>query len=203
MCCCRAYGVVVQPALYSSHFRSTYLPAGLPLLPPLHALSPAPASPPPTRYEDEVLEDLKKRTGGKEDQLTKVGLRKYSSVSPRAFGLQKGKKRVAVVRAGGAIVGEWPRCMLGWVHGCRAQQLQLPVRPVYAAAAQHSSTLHGLQGAGQNEHAAPLLRACCAPAVPLPRPCRAPAVPLLCPCCAPAVPLLHPLQSTPAAAAAT
>jgi hypothetical protein len=35
-----------------------------------------------------------------------VGLRKYASVSPSAFGLQKGEKRIVVVRTGGAIVGE-------------------------------------------------------------------------------------------------
>lgn len=33
-----------------------------------------------------------------------VGLKKYSSVSPTAFGLV-GKKRLAVIRAAGAIVG--------------------------------------------------------------------------------------------------
>ena len=33
-----------------------------------------------------------------------VGLKKYASVSPRAFGLA-GRKRLAVIRAAGAIVG--------------------------------------------------------------------------------------------------
>lgn len=31
--------------------------------------------------------------------------KKYAKVSPSAFGLNKGKKRIAVIRAGGAIVG--------------------------------------------------------------------------------------------------
>lgn len=35
---------------------------------------------------------------------TQVGLKKYASVSPTAFGLV-GKKRLAVIRAAGAIVG--------------------------------------------------------------------------------------------------
>lgn len=54
--------------------------------------------------EDEIIEDLKARTGGKPDQVRKVGLRKYASVSPSAFGLS-GKKRVALLRTSGAIVG--------------------------------------------------------------------------------------------------
>lgn len=56
------------------------------------------------KYEDEVREDLKKRTGGKKDKLRSVGLGKYNKVSPGAFGL-KGKKTIAVVRSAGAIVG--------------------------------------------------------------------------------------------------
>ena len=35
---------------------------------------------------------------------TQAGLKKYASVSPTAFGLV-GKKRLAVIRAAGAIVG--------------------------------------------------------------------------------------------------
>lgn len=56
------------------------------------------------KYQDEILRDLEGRTGGKKDQVRKVGLKKYASVSPGAFGL-KGKKVVAVLRASGAIVG--------------------------------------------------------------------------------------------------
>ncbi|KAK9846465.1 hypothetical protein WJX81_004557 [Elliptochloris bilobata] len=56
------------------------------------------------RYEDEVIADLKKRTGGKDDKVRAVGLKKYSSVSPSAFGLV-GRKRIAVIRSAGAIVG--------------------------------------------------------------------------------------------------
>lgn len=40
-----------------------------------------------------------------EDQVRKVGLSRYSRVSRTAFGLN-GKKRIAVLRAGGAILGE-------------------------------------------------------------------------------------------------
>eukprot|EP00882_Tetradesmus_deserticola_P001055 GHRQ01001141.1.p1 GENE.GHRQ01001141.1~~GHRQ01001141.1.p1 ORF type:complete len:653 (+),score=373.33 GHRQ01001141.1:173-1960(+) len=57
------------------------------------------------KYEDEITDDLKKRTGGKEDEVAKVGLSRYSKVSRGAFGLN-GKKRIAVLRAGGAIVGK-------------------------------------------------------------------------------------------------
>eukprot|EP00195_Chlamydomonas_chlamydogama_P015757 CAMPEP_0202909918 /NCGR_PEP_ID=MMETSP1392-20130828/50619_1 /ASSEMBLY_ACC=CAM_ASM_000868 /TAXON_ID=225041 /ORGANISM="Chlamydomonas chlamydogama, Strain SAG 11-48b" /LENGTH=725 /DNA_ID=CAMNT_0049599831 /DNA_START=187 /DNA_END=2361 /DNA_ORIENTATION=- len=56
------------------------------------------------KYEDEVIEELKARTGGKPDELRKVELRKYAKVSPSAFGL-KGKKRIVVLRAAGAILG--------------------------------------------------------------------------------------------------
>ncbi|KAI8476080.1 MAG: peptidase family S49-domain-containing protein [Monoraphidium minutum] len=56
------------------------------------------------RYEDEIIADLKKRTGGKEDEVTKVGLRKYASVRRGTFGLD-GKKRIAVLRTNGAILG--------------------------------------------------------------------------------------------------
>ncbi|KAK9824686.1 hypothetical protein WJX72_012391 [[Myrmecia] bisecta] len=56
------------------------------------------------RYEDEILEDLKKRTGGKPDKLRGVSLKKYASVNPSAFGLV-GRKMIAVIRTAGAIVG--------------------------------------------------------------------------------------------------
>lgn len=52
-----------------------------------------------------------------EDQVRKVGLSRYGRVSRTAFGLN-GKKRIAVLRAGGAILGEpLPHCcdqLLGW-----------------------------------------------------------------------------------------
>ncbi|EFJ46294.1 signal peptide peptidase [Volvox carteri f. nagariensis] len=75
-------------------------------------------------YEDELLTELKMRTTGlrprdgeseKEKEkrekalaapLRRVGLRKYSAVSPTAFGLAGGKKRIAVLRTAGAIVGK-------------------------------------------------------------------------------------------------
>ena len=37
-------------------------------------------------------------------RVVQVGLKKYSSVSPSAFGLV-GRKRIAVIRSAGAIVG--------------------------------------------------------------------------------------------------
>lgn len=57
------------------------------------------------RYEDEIIDDLKGRTGGKPDAVAKVGLRKYASVRPSTFGIGGGKKRIAVLRCGGAILG--------------------------------------------------------------------------------------------------
>lgn len=56
------------------------------------------------KYEDEIMDDLKKRTGGKDDQVRKVGIKRYSKVNRSAFNLN-GKKRIAVLRAGGAILG--------------------------------------------------------------------------------------------------
>ena len=49
----------------------------------------------------------KKKKPSKESQmpLRTVGLKKYAFVSPTAFGLLTSKKRIAVVRASGAIVG--------------------------------------------------------------------------------------------------
>ncbi|GLC74286.1 hypothetical protein PLESTF_001485100 [Pleodorina starrii] len=75
-------------------------------------------------YEDQLLEELKMRTTGlrpqegeSEDErkkrekalaapLRRVGLRKYTAVSPSAFGLAGGKKRIVVLRTSGAIVGK-------------------------------------------------------------------------------------------------
>lgn len=57
-----------------------------------------------TRYEDEVIEDMKQRTSGKPDELRRVGIRKYSAVGRSAFGLN-GRKKIAVLRTAGAIIG--------------------------------------------------------------------------------------------------
>ncbi|MEW5315537.1 MAG: hypothetical protein WDW38_006958 [Sanguina aurantia] len=57
------------------------------------------------KYEDEVIDDLKVRTGGKDDQVRKVTLQRYQKVSPSVFGLT-GKKKVVVLRTSGAIVGK-------------------------------------------------------------------------------------------------
>ncbi|KAG2448920.1 hypothetical protein HYH02_006268 [Chlamydomonas schloesseri] len=78
-------------------------------------------------YEDQLINELKMRTTGlrpvegeserdkekREKELAKplrrVGLRKYSSVSPTAFpslGTAGGKKRIVVLRTSGAIVGK-------------------------------------------------------------------------------------------------
>lgn len=64
------------------------------------------------KYEDEVLDLLQERTGGKRDDKTgawkrppkAVALKKYAKVSPSAFGFG-GKKRIAVIRTAGPIVG--------------------------------------------------------------------------------------------------
>jgi protease-4 len=57
-------------------------------------------------YECELEEMLRKRTGGKEDQLPTVGYSKYKKVRPSTFGINAGgKKAVAVVRTSGAIIG--------------------------------------------------------------------------------------------------
>lgn len=56
------------------------------------------------KYEDEINDILKERTGGKEDELRFVKLKRYSKVSPSAFGLFGGKT-IAVVRTSGAILG--------------------------------------------------------------------------------------------------
>ncbi|GBF99919.1 serine protease chloroplastic, partial [Raphidocelis subcapitata] len=57
------------------------------------------------RYEDQIIDDLKARTGGKADAVAKVGLRKYAAVRRGTFGMD-GKKRIAVLRANGAILGQ-------------------------------------------------------------------------------------------------
>ena len=57
------------------------------------------------KYEDELNDMIKARTGGKEDELRAVGLRKYARVGRSAFGLEGGKKVIAVVRTSGAITG--------------------------------------------------------------------------------------------------
>lgn len=57
-------------------------------------------------YECELEELLKQRTETEEGkELRKVGYRKYSRVSPTAFGLSGGRKAIAVVRTAGAITG--------------------------------------------------------------------------------------------------
>ncbi|BDA50409.1 Protease 4 [Coccomyxa sp. Obi] len=56
------------------------------------------------KYEDEILKDLEKRTESEPNKLKTVGLKKYASVSPTAFGIV-GRKRLAVIRAAGPIVG--------------------------------------------------------------------------------------------------
>lgn len=55
-------------------------------------------------YEDQVNDLVKERTGGKDDELRAVGLRKYSKVGRSAFNLDGGKT-IAVVRTSGAITG--------------------------------------------------------------------------------------------------
>ena len=55
-------------------------------------------------YEDQVNDIVKERTGGKEDELRCVGLRKYAKVGRSAFNLDGGKT-IAVVRTSGAISG--------------------------------------------------------------------------------------------------
>lgn len=62
------------------------------------------------KYEDELIDELKKLTApddaeNEDKQLRKVGIKKYQKVSPSAFGLN-GKKRIAVLRTAGAILGE-------------------------------------------------------------------------------------------------
>eukprot|EP00891_Asterochloris_glomerata_P006294 jgi/Astpho2/6294/Aster-08346 len=57
------------------------------------------------KYNDEVIDMLKERTGGKKDKVRSVGLKRYAKVSPSAFAGLMGGKVIAVVRAAGAIVG--------------------------------------------------------------------------------------------------
>ena len=56
------------------------------------------------KYEDEVNDLIKERTGGKDDEIRVVGLKKYSKVGRSAFNLDGGKI-IAVVRTSGAITG--------------------------------------------------------------------------------------------------
>lgn len=57
------------------------------------------------QYEDEIQEQLKKDTGGKEDQVAQVALRKYAKVNAKAFVHGGAKNAIAVIRASGAILG--------------------------------------------------------------------------------------------------
>jgi hypothetical protein len=57
-----------------------------------------------------------------DDVVRKVGLSRYSKVSRTAFGLQ-GKQRIAVLRCGGAILGEWTGCLGGMLPCGRADWL--------------------------------------------------------------------------------
>eukprot|EP00899_Mesostigma_viride_P014295 jgi/Mesvir1/22867/Mv25883-RA.1 len=54
------------------------------------------------KYDDEIMEDLKARTGGKEDQVRGVLARRYNRVPMRALGLA-GPDAIAVLRATGSI----------------------------------------------------------------------------------------------------
>ncbi|GAQ82938.1 hypothetical protein KFL_001300010 [Klebsormidium nitens] len=54
------------------------------------------------KYADEIEEDLKKRTGGKEDKVLAVDYRRYSRVKEKTLGLT-GRDRIAVIRAAGGI----------------------------------------------------------------------------------------------------
>lgn len=56
------------------------------------------------KYEDEIEDLLKARTGGKDDQVRAVKYDRYKKVSRSAFGIDGGKL-IAVVRASGAITG--------------------------------------------------------------------------------------------------
>jgi protease-4 len=57
------------------------------------------------KYEDELNDLIKERTGGKADELRAVGFKRYSRVGKSALGLGGGKKAIAVVRTSGAITG--------------------------------------------------------------------------------------------------
>jgi len=56
------------------------------------------------KYQDEIEDLLKERTGGKEDEYRFVKFGRYKKVSRSAFGID-GKKTIAVVRTAGAITG--------------------------------------------------------------------------------------------------
>jgi protease IV len=55
------------------------------------------------KYEDEINDMIKERTGGKEDELRAVGLKKYASIGRSAFNLNGRGKLIAIVRTSGAI----------------------------------------------------------------------------------------------------
>ena len=67
--------------------------------------SPSPSSSSPEGGEEGAEKKKKKPSKESQAPLRTVELKKYSFVSPTAFGLVTSKKRVAVVRASGAIVG--------------------------------------------------------------------------------------------------
>lgn len=70
--------------------------------------------------EGESERDKEKREKELAKPLRRVGLRKYSSVSPTAFptlGTAGGKKRIVVLRTSGAIVGAWLGGRAGSVSG--------------------------------------------------------------------------------------
>lgn len=56
------------------------------------------------KYQDEIEDLLKERTGGKKDKYRSVKFGRYKKVSRSAFGID-GKKTIAVVRTAGAITG--------------------------------------------------------------------------------------------------
>ena len=61
--------------------------------------------PPPPSSSEEGGEEGAQKKKEKKEPLRTVDLKKYAFVSPTAFGLVTSKKRIAVVRASGAIVG--------------------------------------------------------------------------------------------------
>lgn len=58
------------------------------------------------KYMDELIDLVKERQKvKKKEKVKKVTLRRYTSVSPSAFGLN-GRQAIAIVRASGVIVGK-------------------------------------------------------------------------------------------------
>jgi hypothetical protein len=85
-----------QPPSSSSELSQTRLPSlAVPVWPGLR----------PQEGESEA--DKEKREKELAKPLRRVGLRKYASVNPSAFGLAGGKKRIVVLRTSGGIVGAW------------------------------------------------------------------------------------------------